>query len=154
MNWPLTSQRALEAPELSPHQRLELGLGLVDLLDSYGVTMYLRFELLGGGSLPAFTPEVWDYFREALGRDIEPFAVSYSLWVDWFEDRDTAPLWFSEMVRGFETASSNDVPPALMNRLRRILKNSGPVPWAAKSTVLFSLVSIPDFQPAGTRLLR
>jgi hypothetical protein len=142
------AELALEASELSLRERLDLGLGLLDLLDSYGVTMYLRFELLGGGSLSAFVPEVWDYYRKALEQDDEPSAVAYSLWVDWFEDRSTAPIWFSEMVRGYEAASSSNPPAALINRLRHILKNSGPVPWAAKSAVLFSLVPVTSLQSA------
>jgi hypothetical protein len=141
------TESALEATELSLHGRLELGLGLLDLLDTYAVAMYLRYELLDDGALSAFVPEVWDYYREALGRDDEPQAVSYSLWVDWFEDRNTARLWFSEMVRGYESALTADPPSSLLNRLRHVLTNSGPVPWTAKRTVLFALAAEPRLQP-------
>ncbi len=70
-------------------EQVRLAFKLLDLLHDYWVTCEIRFADRGPeGPLPVDV--LWEGHRRRLeaGRDAE--AVTYSLWTDWFEDRDTA----------------------------------------------------------------
>jgi hypothetical protein len=74
--------------------------------------------------------------------------VTYSLWVDWFEDRTTAATAFAAVlgddVDRIVTAGS----PALLRRARRVLACSGPVPWPVKALAYETAAHLPALHSA------
>ncbi|MER6183585.1 hypothetical protein [Streptomyces sp. NPDC001652] len=102
--------------------QLGLAFGLLDLLDDYWVTCEIRFADRGpGGPLPSDV--LWDGYRRRLEAPEAADAVTYSLWADWFEDRDTCETAFAE-VPGHDAGrlrTDSPKPPAGQSprRLRR-----------------------------------
>ncbi|WP_331766222.1 hypothetical protein [Embleya sp. NBC_00896] len=127
--------------------RLRLAFGMLDLLDDYWVTCEIGFAHRGpGGPLPAEV--LWDGYRRRLEAPRVSEAVTYSLWVDWFEDRSTAATAFAEVLgRDIDqlTKASSD---ALLRRARRVLECSGPVPWPAKQATYAVAARLPVLRAA------
>ncbi|WP_405650588.1 hypothetical protein [Streptomyces sp. NBC_00019] len=127
--------------------RLGLAFGLLDLLDDYWVTCEIRFADRGpSGPLP---PDVlWDGYRRRLEAPETADAVTYSLWVDWFEDRDTCATAFAEVLGRDADHLRTDSPQPLLRRARRVLECSGPVPWAVKERAYGIAARLPALHPA------
>ncbi|MFB4315739.1 hypothetical protein [Actinomadura sp. 21ATH] len=130
----------LEDPDLDPAGRLELAFGLLDLVDEYWVTCEMRFAVLNG-KVPRAV--LWDGYRRRLEAAAEPDAVTYSLWVDWFEDRETVAEAFAEVLAGTPGE----------RRMRRVLRHSGPVPWETKLPVLRAAAADPALRDSVFRAL-
>ncbi|MGW7203265.1 hypothetical protein [Streptomyces sp. NPDC054837] len=114
--------------------QLGLAFGLLDLLDDYWVTCEIRFADRGpGGPLPSDI--LWDGYRRRLESPEAADAVTYSLWADWFEDRDAGRL-------------RTDSPEPLLRRARRVLECSGPVPWAVKESAYGIAARLPALHAA------
>ncbi|MEU4331050.1 hypothetical protein [Nonomuraea dietziae] len=143
---------ALEDPDLDQDGRLHLALGLLDLLDDYWVTCEIGFVLEGRD--PREAGALWAAYRRRLeaSRPAEP--ITYSLWVDWFEDRATAAAAFGEVLgdevetlRAHGRLDELTVDP-LFRRARRVLEISGPVPWETKHPVYQAVAALPELHPA------
>ncbi|WP_336209591.1 hypothetical protein [Nonomuraea sp. LPB2021202275-12-8] len=153
------TRAALEDPDLDPAGRLRLALGFLDLLDDYWVTCEIRFDLV-----PALNPEharlLWDAYRRRLEAPEPAEPVTYSLWVDWFEDRATAEAAFAEVLGDdVEELRARDrlheaAQDPLCRRVRRVLEISGPVPWPVKHPVFQALAGIPALHAALFQGLR
>ncbi len=73
---------------------------------------------------PADRERLYEGYADALDGDDERLAetVSYSLWVDFFEDQTTVTDAWEALIAG-----------APDRRIERLLSISGPVPWALKA---------------------
>ncbi len=128
-----------------PAQRLSIAFGLIDLLDEWWVTVEIGWFLARQDD-PAITAAFWDGYRELLER-VEPCEpVLYSLWVDWFEDHQTAATAFAEVLGNDAGRLAEDGP--MRRRAARVLENSGPVPWAVKHDVYLAAKAVPELHPA------
>lgn len=117
------TEKAFEDPALDEVGRVRVVLGLLDLLDQYAVAMYLKTTPLTseGEAL------LWEAYRRRLEAAESAEPVTYSLWVDWFEDPATVDTAFAEVVVGLDEVSEG-----ALRRSRRVLVVSGPVPWRLK----------------------
>ncbi|MEJ8641371.1 hypothetical protein WKI68_07570 [Streptomyces sp. MS1.HAVA.3] len=88
---------AVRDDSLDVEGRIRLGFGLVDLLDAYRVTVEIGSAVQGAED-PRAARALWDGYRSRLEAPEVSEAVTYSLWVDWFEDRDTADTAFAEVL--------------------------------------------------------
>lgn len=112
-------------------KQVRLAFGLLDLLEDYWVTCEIRFAHLGpDGPLP--TQVLWDGYRRRLESPRAADAVTYSLWVDWFEDPNTAETAFAEVLGQDVRRLVTGAPTPLLRRARRVLECSGPVLWRTK----------------------
>ncbi len=128
--------------DLGPAERVRLAFGLLDLLDEYWVTSELGLADRGSqGPLPA--DELWDGYRRRLEaeRDAEP--VTYSLWVDWFEDPATAATAFAAVLGDDIDHIVAAGSPAQVRRAGRVLACSGPVPWSVKHRAYDTAARLP-----------
>ncbi|WP_232666787.1 hypothetical protein [Pseudonocardia sp. TRM90224] len=116
---------------LEPRRRLQLALGLIDLLGEYAVSMYIRLDLAGSAE-PELMQALWAGYRTRLEREASADVVTYSLWVDWFEDRSTSAIAFSELLGNDAGALGASTEAPLLRRADRVLRHSGPVLWPAK----------------------
>ncbi|MEJ3655578.1 hypothetical protein WEH80_21650 [Actinomycetes bacterium KLBMP 9759] len=121
----------LNDASIEPRRRVQLALGLIDLLGEYAVSMYIRLDLAASAD-PDLMQELWAGFRTRLEREASADVVTYSLWVDWFEDRSTSAIAFSELLGNDAGALDASTEPALLRRADRVLRHSGPVLWPAK----------------------
>ncbi|MFI9787154.1 hypothetical protein ACIHEI_27165 [Kitasatospora sp. NPDC051984] len=123
-------------------ERVRLAFGLLDLLDDYWVTCEIRLADRGSqGPLPAKL--LWDGYRRRLEADRDAEAVIYSLWVDWFEDRNTSATAFAEVLGNdidHIVAEESDGP---LRRAGRVLACSGPVPWPVKQQAYDTALRLP-----------
>lgn len=127
--------------------QLGLAFGLLDLLDDYWVTCEIRFADRGpSGPLPP--DALWDGYRRRLEAPETADAVTYSLWVDWFEDHETSATAFTEVLGRDADRLRTDSPEPLLRRARRVLECSGPVPWAVKEGVYGIAARLPVLHPA------
>lgn len=139
--------------ELSPVRRLRTALGLLDLLEQYWVTAEIGF-FLAGQSDPAVASVFWAGYRRRLEGAEPPEQVLYSLWVDWFEDRETAAAAFAAVlgddVRALSARGRLDelAGGPLHRRAARVLEYSGPVPWGDKHDVYEAVATVPALVPA------
>ncbi|MFB6820855.1 hypothetical protein ACFCXA_04580 [Streptomyces virginiae] len=141
------------AEDLDAADRLRLAFGLLDLLDEYWVTCEMRFaDESSEGPLPADV--LWDGYRRRLEADKEVEAVTYSLWVDWFEDRTTSATAFAEVLGNDIEQVVTDPSHAALRRARRVLECSGPVPWTVKEPTYRTALRLPALHPALFRGLR
>ncbi|MET8266086.1 hypothetical protein ACWD8I_20560 [Micromonospora arida] len=150
---------ALGDDRLVPMQRLRTGLGLLDLLDEYWVTVELRTFITEQAD-PAVTDAFWAGYRQRL-EAVEPAEqVLYSLWVDWFEDQGTVEAAFSQVAgddvrrvlarrRQFDLASG-----PVHRRVARVLEHSGPIRWAHKHDVYEAVATVPELRLPLFRGLR
>ncbi|WP_329117046.1 hypothetical protein [Streptomyces sp. NBC_01465] len=140
---------ALEDADLDPAERLRLGFGLLDLFGLWWVTVEMRFVLMGEDN-PLPVDAFWAGYRERL-EAVESTgvveAVTYSLWVDWFEDRATVDAAFAQVL-GDSAGQLKGGDEPLLRRARRVLEVSGPVPWALKHPVYRIAAGIPELQGA------
>jgi hypothetical protein len=137
---------------IGPLEQLDLALGLLDLLDEYWVTVEVGQYAISRGS-PVLN-RMWEGYRERLERPTPAEQVTYSLWVDWFEDRATVESAFSEVLSAdvLEHAAlgrlSEFASGALHRRSERVLEASGPVPWTVKIPIYEHLERVPELHPA------
>ncbi|MFJ3222742.1 hypothetical protein ACIPJS_05180 [Streptomyces sp. NPDC086783] len=141
------------AEDLTTAEQLRLAFGLLDLLDEYWVTCEIRFANEGPeGPLPADV--LWDGYRQRLEADRNAEAVTYSLWVDWFEDHTTSATAFTEVLGNDIDRVVAEHSPGPMRRARRVLECSGPVLWTVKEPVFRTAARLPALHPALFRGLR
>jgi hypothetical protein len=133
------TEKALEDPALDEVGRVRVVLGLLDLLDQYAVAMYLRVTPLTseGEAL------LWAAYRRRLEALDSAEPVTYSLWVDWFEDPATVDTAFAEVVVGLDELTDGP-----LRRARRVLAVSGPVPWRLKHGLYRRAASTPVLHEA------
>ncbi|MCZ4121063.1 hypothetical protein [Streptomyces sp. H39-S7] len=133
--------------------QVRLAFGLLDLLDDYWVTCEIRFADRGAeGPLPAHV--LWDGYRRRLEADRDPEAVTYSLWVDWFEDRATSATAFAEVLGNDIDHIVAEPTCGTLLRAGRVLACSGPVPWPVKQKAYEAAVALPALhQPLFRGLL-
>ncbi|MFJ2899691.1 hypothetical protein ACIO87_33090 [Streptomyces sp. NPDC087218] len=135
------------AEDLDAADQVQLAFGLLDLLDEYWVTCEIRFANESAeGPLPADV--LWDGYRHRLEADRDGEAITYSLWVDWFEDHTTAATAFAEVLGNDIDRVVADRSEALLRRARRVLECSGPVPWPVKEPTYRTAVRLPVLHPA------
>ncbi|MFD3876105.1 hypothetical protein [Streptomyces sp. NPDC058623] len=135
------------AEELRAADQVRLAFGLLDLLDDYWVTCEIRFANESvEGPLPADV--LWDGYRERLEADRDIEAVTYSLWVDWFEDHSTSATAFAEVLGNDIDRMVADPSKALLRRACRVLECSGPVPWPVKEPTYRTAVRLPALHPS------
>jgi hypothetical protein len=119
--------------ELSPADKLEVGLGLLEILDTYWVTVELRWFINAADDEELWATH-WEAIRAHLEQPRPSEAVLYSLWVDWFEDIATVERAFTAVLaRDVDRLGEPDE--ALQRRAAAVLKVSGPVPWKLKYPV-------------------
>ncbi|WP_229860358.1 hypothetical protein [Streptomyces litmocidini] len=135
------------AEDLDAADRLRLAFGLLDLLDEYWVTCEIRFANEGAeGPLPADV--LGDGYRRRLEADRHAEAVTYSLWVDWFEDPATSATAFAEVLGDDVDRVVTEASEALLRGARRVLECSGPVRWTVKEPTYRAAVRLPALHPA------
>lgn len=135
------------AEDLPPADQVQLAFGLLDLLDEYWVTCEIRFANESAENpLPA--DALWDGYRQRLETDRDVEAVTYSLWVDWFEDHTTSATAFTEVLGNDIDRVVADRSEALLRRARRVLECSGPVPWSVKEPTYRTAACLPTLHPA------
>ncbi|CUM43825.1 hypothetical protein BN2537_16615 [Streptomyces venezuelae] len=138
------------AEDLDAADRVQLAFGLLDLLDEYWVTCEIRFANEGAeGPLPADV--LWDGYRQRLEADREAEAVTYSLWVDWFEDHATSATAFAEVLGNDIDRVVAERSEALLRRARRVLECSGPVRWMVKELTYRTAMRLPALHSAVFR---
>jgi hypothetical protein len=127
-------------------ERLAMGLRVLREMPCYANTMALKsfHEQFG----PHEKQALWDAYRAALEAEDDRRAdpVSYSLWVDFFEDAATVEEAWREMTarRGA----------SWRRRVERVLDVAGPVPWALKEALFAELVGEERWHPAIFAALR
>src|SRR4051794_20864787 len=132
--------------ELTPADKLEIGLGLLEILQTYWVTVELRW-FVNAAADDALWATHWQAMREHLEQPRASEAVLYSLWVDWFEDITTVERAFNEVLaRDWERLGEDDE--SLKRRVTAVLKVSGPVPWKLKAPVYTAAAEFPRLRPA------
>ncbi|MFD8208886.1 hypothetical protein ACFV2S_21135 [Streptomyces sp. NPDC059695] len=138
------------ADDLRAADQVRLAFGLLDLLDEYWVTCEIRFANESAeGPLPADV--LWDGYRQRLEADRESEAVTYSLWVDWFEDHATSATAFAEVLGNDIDRVAAERSEALLRRARRVLECSGPVRWTVKEPTYRTAMRLPDLHSAVFR---
>ncbi|MGW4747358.1 hypothetical protein ACWEPR_21400 [Streptomyces sp. NPDC004290] len=138
---------------LDAADQVRLAFGLLDVLGEYWVTCEIRFaNEAAEGPLPA--DALWDGYRRRLERDRDTEAVTYSLWVDWFEDRTTSATAFAEVLGHDIGQVVTERTDALLRRARRVLECSGPVEWTVKEPTYRTALRLPALHPAVFRGLR
>lgn len=128
------------AEDLDAAEKVRLAFGLLDLLDEYWVTCEIRYADKSAEPLPADV--LWGGYRQRLEADRDAEAITYSLWVDWFEDRTTAATAFAEVLGNDIGRVVTDPSDALLRRARRVLECSGPVPWPVKESTYRTAVQL------------
>ncbi|MFC9389286.1 hypothetical protein [Streptomyces venezuelae] len=141
------------AEDLDAADQVRLAFGLLDLLDAYWVTCEIRFaDESAEGPLPAGV--LWDGYRQRLEVEREVEAVTYSLWVDWFEDHTTSARAFAEVLGNDIDRVVAEPSEALLRRARRVLECSGPVRWAVKEQAYRTALRLPALHSALFRGVR
>ncbi|MEA2195334.1 MAG: hypothetical protein QOG42_1768, partial [Solirubrobacteraceae bacterium] len=126
-------------------ERLAMGLRLYREMPCYANTIALHGFY--GEFAHADRERLWDAYRSALADEDDRLAdpVSYSLWVDFFEDPATVEEAWRQTTR-------RDVDP-WGRRLARVLEIAGPVPWALKEELFAALAAEPRWHPAILRAI-
>ncbi|MEI5009143.1 hypothetical protein RB196_19275 [Streptomyces sp. PmtA] len=138
------------AEDLDAADQLRLVFGLLDLLDDYWVTCEIRFANESAeGPLPADV--LWDGYRQRLEADRDVEAVTYSLWVDWFEDHTTSATAFAEVLGNDIDRVVAERSEALLRRARSVLECSGPVRWTVKEPTYRTAMRLPALHSAVFR---
>ncbi|MFF3014559.1 alpha/beta fold hydrolase [Streptomyces sp. NPDC057939] len=139
--------------DLDDAGRTRLGFGLVDLLDDYWVTVELGFALPKTDDPQAAAEILWEGYRSRLEAPVTAKAITYSLWVDWFEDHTTSEAVFAEVLGNDHDRLLPDAPEPLLRRARRVLEFSGPVPWSAKVDTYRAAARVPSLHRSLFRAL-
>ncbi|MFD3658701.1 hypothetical protein [Streptomyces sp. NPDC058620] len=135
------------AEDLRAADQVRLAFGLLDLLDDYWVTCEIRFaDESAEGPLPADV--LWDGYRQRLEAERDVEAVTYSLWVDWFENHSTSATAFAEVLGKDIDRMVADPSKALLRRACRVLECSGPVRWPVKEPTYRAAMRLPALHPA------
>ncbi|MEV5762749.1 hypothetical protein AB0L61_39025 [Streptomyces tendae] len=138
------------AEDLDAADQLRLAFGLLDLLDDYWVTCEIRFANQSAECLlPADV--LWDGYRQRLEADRDVEAVTYSLWVDWFEDHATSATAFAEVLGNDIDRVVAERSEALLRRARSVLECSGPVRWTVKEPTYRTAMRLPALHAAVFR---
>ncbi|MEC4575796.1 hypothetical protein [Streptomyces virginiae] len=137
------------AEDLDAADQVRLAFGLLDLLDEYWVTCEIRFANDAEGPFPADV--LWDGYRRRLEADRDAEAVTYSLWVDWFEDHATSATAFAEVLGNDIGQVVAERSEALLRRARRVLECSGPVRWPVKELTYRTATRLPALHSAVFR---
>ncbi|MGW9068069.1 hypothetical protein ACWGQT_01280 [Streptomyces yangpuensis] len=138
------------AEDLDTADQVRLAFGLLDLLEEYWVTCEIRFANEGPeGPLPADV--LWDGYRRRLEADRDAEVVTYSLWVDWFEDHATSATAFAGVLGNDIDRVVTERSDALLRRARRVLECSGPVRWTVKEPTYRTAMRLPALHPAVFR---
>ncbi|MFF0561560.1 hypothetical protein [Streptomyces sp. NPDC004266] len=138
------------AEDLDAADQVRLAFGLLDLLDEYWVTCEIRFANDDAeGPLPADV--LWDGYRRRLEADRDAAAVTYSLWVDWFEDHATSATAFAEVLGNDIGQVVAERSEPLLRRARRVLECSGPVRWTVKELTYRTAMRLPALHSAVFR---
>lgn len=138
------------AEDLDAADQVRLAFGLLDLLDEYWVTCEIRFAHAGAeGPLPADV--LWDGHRQRLEADRDAAAVTYSLWVDWFEDHATSATAFAEVLGNDIDRVVAEPSEAMLRRAGRVLECSGPVRWTVKERTYRTAMGLPALHAAVFR---
>ncbi len=138
---------AISEERLDAEGRVRLAFGLLDLLDDYWVAAEINLaDRSPDGPLPPTA--LWDGYRRRLEAPRVADAVTYSLWVDWFEDRDTAATAFAEVLGRDIPRLLTDPSETLLRRAARVLECSGPVPWPTKAPAYGIAARVPELHPA------
>ncbi|CAM5354445.1 Tropinesterase OS=Streptomyces lavendulae subsp. lavendulae OX=58340 GN=SLAV_06710 PE=4 SV=1 [Streptomyces lavendulae subsp. lavendulae] len=103
------------------------------------------------GPLPA--EALWGGYRRRLEAAPECEALLASLWYTWFEDHTTSAEAFTEVLGADRERLVPGAPEPLLRRARRVLENSGPVPWGAKAPTLRAAAGVPGLRHAVFRAL-
>lgn len=127
--------------ELADADKLEIGLGLLELLNTYWVTVELRW-FVNATNDDALWATHWQAIREHLEQPVASEAVLYSLWVDWFEDIATVERAFTEVLAK-DVPSLAEAGDDVLRRAAAVLKVSGPVPWKLKFPVYTAAAELP-----------
>ncbi|WP_432989082.1 hypothetical protein [Dactylosporangium sp. CA-233914] len=135
----------LRDEELAPADKLELGLGLLEILDTYWATVELRW-FVNAAQDEALPATFWQAIREHLEQPKASEAVLQSLWADWFEDITTVERAFTEVLAK-DTAALGDAGDALLHRAAAVLKISGPVPWKLKYPIYTAALDVERLRP-------
>ncbi|MFD7610758.1 hypothetical protein [Streptomyces sp. NPDC059828] len=139
--------------DLEAADQAQLAFGLLDLLDDYWVTCEIGFaNRRAEGAMP--DDVLWDGYRRRLEADRDVEAVTYSLWVDWFEDHTTSATAFAEVLGNDMDRVVAERSEALLRRARRVLDCSGPVPWPVKEPTYRTAVQLPALHSALFKGLR
>jgi hypothetical protein len=119
------------------HRKLRLLCELYELSPDYAVLMAARWEHAHLSS--ASRRFLFRRYRRWLGDDAALAApVQYSLWCDWFEDRQTATMaWRAVTAR-----------PWRRRRIERVLDCAGPVPFEVKAALYDQLLADPRWHRA------
>ncbi len=145
------SNEFLNDPDFDACDLLRLGLGFVDLLDDYYVTMEIGFMLQDYRDEPrvheALMEVLWQECRTRLEAPRIAETILHWLWVDWFEDIDTVETAFAQTL-GNDIGNLRSPSEALLRRAQRVLENSGPVPWAMKEPVYQVAIEMPELHVA------
>ncbi|WP_019927251.1 hypothetical protein [Nocardia sp. BMG111209] len=137
---------ALADPDLDESGRVRLGFGLLDLLGEYWVTCEIRF-LMADTDDPRVHEVLWREYRSRLEAPAAAETITYSLWVDWFENHATVETAFAQVL-GNDAGRLRSGDEALLRRARRVLEISGPVPWMMKEPVYRAVVEVPELRGA------
>ncbi|MDT0379388.1 hypothetical protein RM572_11475 [Streptomyces sp. DSM 42041] len=141
------------AGDLEAADQVRLAFGLLDLLDDYWVTCEIRLAN-EHAERPLPADVLWDGYRQRLEADRNVEAVTYSLWVDWFEDPTTSAAAFAEVLGSDIDRVVAERSEALLRRARRVLECSGPVRWKVKEPTYRAAVELPALHAALFRALR
>lgn len=136
----------LDDPDLDESGRMRLGFGLLDLLGEYWITCEISF-LINDTADPTVHQALWREYRSRLEAPEPADAITYSLWVDWFEDHTTVETAFAQVL-GDDAGRLRSGDDPLLRRARRVLEISGPVPWTMKEPVYLAAVEVPGLQGA------
>ena len=117
--------------DASLSERLEMGLALYREMPCYANTV--PFHGFYGEFSGRDKGRLWDAYRAALEDPDDRMAdpVSYSLWVDFFEDAETVEQAWQETTR-----RDGD---RWQRRVARVLDVAGSVPWALKEELFEAL---------------
>ena len=144
---------ALHDDELSPMQRLRIGLGLLEVTDAFWVTAELGF-FLQDRSDPALAAAFWAGCRRRLESAEPSVALRVAMVTDYFLGFRSAEEAFNELIgdemralragrRLRELAGG-----PLHRRFARVLAASGPVRWAYKHDVYAAAAEVAELHPA------
>lgn len=139
--------------ELDAAGRLRVAMGLMEVLGDHVLVIgQIHQAHTGvGGPLPA--EALWGGYRRRLEAVPECEALLSSLWCTWFEDHRTSAEAFAGVLGEDRERLVPGAPEPLLRRARRVLENSGPVPWEAKAPTLRAAAGVPGLRHAVFRAL-
>lgn len=104
-----------------------------------------------GAEGPLPSDVLWDGYRRRLEADRDAEAVTYSLWVDWFEDPATSATAFAEVLGDDIGRVVAEPSEAVLLRAPRVLECSGPVSWTVKESTYRTAARLPALHAAVFR---